>query len=88
MILKFLVRRFFSAKRNIISDDFMIIARVESLILDKGLDDARSFAYVEAGADGIMIHSRKKTRMKSSYFSKRFRKVHLYELCQQVLITY
>lgn len=41
----------------------MIIARIESLILEKGLEDAlvRAFAYVDAGADGIMIHSRKKT---------------------------
>tara|TARA_A100001388_G_C28755404_1_gene494662 strand:- start:488 stop:1795 length:1308 start_codon:yes stop_codon:yes gene_type:complete len=72
--------KIFSAKRNIISDDFMIIARVESLILEKGLDDAlkRSFAYVEAGADGIMIHSRKKQPDEVFIFSKRFRKVHPY----------
>ena len=44
-----------------LSDDFMIIARCESLILDKGMKDAikRCKAYLEAGADGIMIHSRK-----------------------------
>lgn len=44
------------------TDDFMIIARIESLILDKGVDDAftRAKAYLEAGADGIMIHSRQK----------------------------
>jgi phosphoenolpyruvate phosphomutase len=44
------------------TEDFMIIARIESLILDKGMDDAvtRAKAYLEAGADGIMIHSRKK----------------------------
>jgi len=43
--------------------DFMIIARIESLILDKGIKDAmtRARAYLEAGADGIMIHSRQKT---------------------------
>lgn len=42
------------------TDDFMIIARIESLILDKGVDDAieRAQAYLDAGADGIMIHSR------------------------------
>jgi phosphoenolpyruvate phosphomutase / 2-hydroxyethylphosphonate cytidylyltransferase len=42
------------------TDDFMIIARIESLILDKGINDAmaRAKAYLEAGADGIMIHSR------------------------------
>lgn len=45
-----------------VSDDFMIIARLESLILDAGMDDAvtRAKAYIEAGADGIMIHSRRK----------------------------
>lgn len=44
------------------TNDFMIVARIESLILEKGMDDAllRAKAYVEAGADGIMIHSRKK----------------------------
>lgn len=47
-------------KEAVISDNFMLIARIESLILERGLDDAleRAFAYVEAGADGIMIHSR------------------------------
>lgn len=46
-----------------VTEEFMIIARVESLILDKGLDDAiqRAKAYLNAGADGIMIHSRKKS---------------------------
>ncbi|WP_460543601.1 phosphoenolpyruvate mutase [Glycomyces halotolerans] len=45
-----------------VTDDFMIIARIESLILDQGMDDAlmRAQAYIEAGADGIMIHSRQK----------------------------
>jgi phosphoenolpyruvate mutase len=51
-----------SAKSVQVTDDFMIIARVESLILDVGMDDAvkRAKAYLNAGADGIMIHSRKK----------------------------
>lgn len=45
------------------TDDFMIIARIESLILEQGMEDAlnRARAYVKAGADGIMIHSRRKT---------------------------
>ena len=49
-------------KKAQVTDDFMIIARIESLILEKGMDDAvsRAKAYIEAGADGIMIHSRKK----------------------------
>lgn len=51
-----------AGKQAQLTDDFMIIARIESLILDRGMDDAleRAFAFVKAGADGIMIHSRKK----------------------------
>ena len=50
-------------KKAQLSDDFMIIARIESLILGKGQQDAieRARAYVKAGADGIMIHSRQKS---------------------------
>lgn len=45
-----------------VTEDFMIIARIESLIMEKGQEDAlrRAQAYIDAGADGIMIHSRKK----------------------------
>ena len=44
------------------TDEFMIIARIESLILGKGIEDAisRAKAFIDAGADGIMIHSREK----------------------------
>ena len=72
--------KIFSAKKNVVSEDFMIIARVESLILDKGVNDAlkRSFAYVESGADGIMIHSRKKSPYEVFNFSLEFRKVFPY----------
>ncbi len=47
-------------KKAQVTDDFMIIARIESLILKQGLDDAlkRAEAYINAGADGIMIHSK------------------------------
>ncbi len=57
------------------TDDFMIVARIESLILEKGIDDAlkRAFAYVKAGADGIMIHSRKKTPDEIFHFVSQFR---------------
>src|SRR5690606_14072782 len=46
-----------------VTDEFMIIARIESLILDQGMEDAvtRARAYIDAGADGILIHSRQKT---------------------------
>lgn len=56
--------------------DFMIIARVESLILEQGMEDAlkRASAYVEAGADGIMIHSKKKDGEEIRHFCQAFRK--------------
>ena len=55
--------------------DFMICARIESLILEQGMEDAikRAFAYVKAGADAIMIHSRKKEPDEVFEFTKRFR---------------
>ena len=58
-----------------ISDDFMIIARIESLILEAGMEDAltRADAYIKAGADGIMIHSRHKDPAEIMEFMKRFR---------------
>jgi len=48
--------------RSLVTDDFMIIARIESLILKKGMSDAlnRAEAYMDAGANGIMIHSKEK----------------------------
>lgn len=51
-----------AAKSAQVTDDFMVIARIESLILDAGMSDAliRAEAYINAGVDGIMIHSRKK----------------------------
>ncbi len=59
-----------------LTNDFMIIARIESLILEQGMDDAlkRARAYVKAGADGIMIHSRKKDPTEILDFCDKFRK--------------
>lgn len=64
-----------AGKRAQLTDDFMIIARIESLILERGMDDAlrRAAAFVEAGADGIMIHSRKKDPAEILEFCDRFR---------------
>lgn len=58
-----------------ITKDFMVIARIESLILEAGMDDAleRAFAYVDAGADGIMIHSRQKDPSEIIEFVTKFR---------------
>lgn len=62
-------------KQSQISDDFMIIARIESLILEAGMDDAlkRAKAYIQAGADAIMIHSRHKDPAEIIEFMNKFR---------------
>lgn len=64
-----------AAKKAQLTDDFMIIARIESLILEQGMEDAlaRAAAYVASGADGIMIHSRKKDPAEILEFCDRFR---------------
>jgi len=66
-----------AGKRAQRTKDFMIIARIESLILEKGMEDAltRAFAYTAAGADGIMIHSRKKDPAEIFEFVAKFREV-------------
>jgi phosphoenolpyruvate phosphomutase len=63
-----------AATRARITEDFLVIARVESLILGNGMDDAlrRAQAYIEAGADGIMIHSRRKTAEEIFAFCERY----------------
>lgn len=55
--------------------EFMICARIESLILERGMDDAleRAFAFADAGADAIMIHSRKKDPTEIFEFVEKFR---------------
>ena len=64
-----------AGKQVLRTDDFMIIARIESLILERGMEDAlkRAAAYVQAGADGIMIHSRKKSPDEILEFCHKFR---------------
>jgi len=58
-----------------ITRDFMIISRCESLIAGKPVDDAleRCHAYVAAGADGVMIHSKNKSGDDIKEFCQRFR---------------
>ncbi len=64
-----------AGKKAQLSDDFMIIARIESLILERGMEDAltRARAFVAAGADGIMIHSRRKEPDEILEFCDKFR---------------
>lgn len=63
-----------SGKAALKSREFMIIARIESLILKQGMEDAlrRAKAYIEAGASGIMIHSRQKTPDEIFEFCEKF----------------
>ena len=63
-------------KKSQVSENFMIIARIESFILGKNLKDAisRAHSYVDAGADGIMIHSKSKDPKEIFQFAKEFRK--------------
>ena len=64
-----------AGKKSLVGEDFMIIARIESFILDKGLDDAvkRASAYIKAGASGIMIHSKKDTPAEIISFCERYK---------------
>ena len=64
-----------AGKKAQLTDDFMIIARIESLILEQGMEDAltRAHAFVAAGADGIMIHSRRKEPDEILEFCDKFR---------------
>ncbi len=63
-----------SGKNSQITSDFMIIARIESLILKQGMEDAlkRAEAYIAAGADGIMIHSIDKTGEEIKHFCRKY----------------
>lgn len=64
-----------AGKKVQLTDDFMIIARIESLILEQGMEDAlnRARAYVAAGADGIVIHSRREDPGEIVEFCDKFR---------------
>jgi len=66
-----------AGKESQVTDDFMIISRIESLILDAGMQDAldRSQAYIEAGTDVIMIHSRMKEPQEIFEFCEKYHKL-------------
>ena len=63
-----------TGKRAQATDDFMIVARLESMILGKGVDHAleRAAAYLEAGADGLMVHSREQDPTEVLAFCRRY----------------
>jgi len=66
-------------KKSLITKDFMIIARIESFILGKGLKDAvkRAKAYIKAGADGIMIHSKSPKPDEIQAFCNEYKKLKI-----------
>ena len=72
------------------SNDFLVIARIESFILGKGLKDAlkRAEIYSKAGADAILIHSKEKTPKEIFSFAKEFKKSENYIPLVSVPSTY
>ena len=78
------------AKETKISDDFLIIARIESFILGKNLNDAlkRAEAYSKAGADAILIHSKENNPSQIFSFAKKFIKSKFYRPMVAVPSTY
>lgn len=79
-----------AGKNAQITDDFMVISRIESLIAGKPVDDAleRAFAYVAAGADGVMIHSKNKDGADIKEFCQRFREQNVVTPIVAVPTTY
>ena len=69
-------RKISSGKHAQVTDEFMIISRIESLILEAGMDDAlaRAHAYITAGTDGIMIHSKEPTAHEVLTFCEEYAK--------------
>tara|TARA_B100000787_G_C16190111_1_gene296977 strand:- start:1134 stop:2435 length:1302 start_codon:yes stop_codon:yes gene_type:complete len=72
------------------SKDFMVIARIESFILGKGLNDAlkRAEIYSKAGADAILIHSKEKTPAEIFSFAREFKKSKNFKPLVSVPSTY
>jgi len=65
-----------AGKRAQVGEDFMIISRIESLILKQGLDDAleRAKGYIDAGVDAVMIHSKEESPKEILEFCKEYKK--------------
>ncbi len=74
---KDMAHKIHAGKQAQVTGDFMVIARIESLIADHGMEDAleRAVQYVEAGADAIMIHSRRESPEEVVRFAELFQKL-------------
>ena len=83
-------RKLKKARESKLSSDLLIVARIESLILGKSMNDAikRAEAYSKAGADAILIHSKKKNSREIFSFAKRFVKSKYYKPMVAVPSTY
>ena len=81
------IKKIYNSRQN---KDFMIIARIESFIVGKGLKDAlkRAEIYSKAGADAILIHSKEKTPFEIFSFAKEFRKSKYFKPMVSVPSTY
>jgi len=81
------IKKIYSSRQN---KDFMIIARIESFIVGKGLKDSlkRAEIYSKAGADAILIHSKEKTPFEIFSFAKKFRKSKYFRPMVSVPSTY
>ena len=88
--IKNFCKKITKAKESKISDDFLIIARIESFILGKNIDDAikRAESYSRAGADAILIHSKEKNANQIFSFSKKFKKSKFFKPLVAVPSTY
>ena len=66
-----------AGKQAQVTDDFMVIARIESLIAGEGVEDAllRAEAYIQAGADALMIHSKEKSPSEILDFADKYKKL-------------
>ena len=81
------IKKICSSRR---SNDFLVIARIESFIVGKGLKDAlnRAEIYSKAGADAILIHSKEKTTKEIFSFAKEFKKSKFFIPLVSVPSTY
>jgi len=83
-------KKIITAKKATVSDDFLVIARIESLIFSKGVDDAlkRAISYSKAGADCIFISCKEKNPKEIFEFSKKFQKSDYFKPLVAVPSTY
>ncbi len=88
--IKGFCKKLSAAKKSKISEDFKIIARIESFILGKNLKDAlkRANAYSKAGADAILIHSKEKNPEQIFSFAREFKKSKNFKPMVAVPSTY